>query len=77
MFGIASMLKLFVCILVLVQRFLPLLMQVQQLLLQLVNATTLQSICLLQLILSKAVVVSGLGLIGLVTVQLLRANGCT
>jgi threonine dehydrogenase-like Zn-dependent dehydrogenase len=41
-----------------------------------VGAVALQGIRLAQPTLGEAVVVSGLGLIGLITVQLLRANGC-
>lgn len=41
-----------------------------------IGAIALQGIRLVQPTLGEAVVVTGLGLIGLVTVQLLRANGC-
>ena len=41
-----------------------------------IGAIGLQSIRLVQPTLGEAVVVTGLGLVGLVTVQLLRANGC-
>lgn len=41
-----------------------------------IGAIALQGIRLVQPSLGEAVVVTGLGLIGLVTVQLLRANGC-
>jgi len=41
-----------------------------------IGAVALQGIRLVQPTLGEAVVVTGLGLIGLVTVQLLRANGC-
>lgn len=41
-----------------------------------IGAIALQGIRLVQPALGEAVVVTGLGLIGLVTVQLLRANGC-
>ncbi len=40
------------------------------------SAIALQGIRLVQPTLGEAVVVTGLGLIGLITVQLLRANGC-
>ncbi len=41
-----------------------------------IGAIALQGIRLVQPTLGEAVVVTGLGLIGLVTIQLLRANGC-
>ncbi len=41
-----------------------------------IGAIALQGVRLVQPTLGEAVVVTGLGLIGLVTVQLLRANGC-
>src|SRR3569623_1463602 len=41
-----------------------------------VSAIALQGIRLAQPTLGEAVVVTGLGLIGLITVQLLRAHGC-
>ena len=41
-----------------------------------IGAIALQGIRLVQPTLGEAIVVTGLGLIGLVTVQLLRANGC-
>ncbi|HHJ36223.1 MAG TPA: dehydrogenase, partial [Gammaproteobacteria bacterium] len=41
-----------------------------------IGAIALQGVRLIQPTLGEAVVVTGLGLIGLVTVQLLRANGC-
>jgi threonine dehydrogenase-like Zn-dependent dehydrogenase len=41
-----------------------------------IGAIGLQGIRLVQPTLGEAVVVTGLGLIGLVTVQLLRAHGC-
>lgn len=41
-----------------------------------IGAIALQGIRLIQPTLGEAVVVTGLGLVGLITVQLLRANGC-